>query len=388
MTPKKIALFGCGTFAQQHYRELKKRSGIEVSFLIDPSEQKCEALITAQGSIGEHQPGMFSSIDEFLAANVTYDAGIIVTPSNTHHRIALPLLLAGKHVYVEKPLTVSTQETSELALAAAEHDSVFMVGASRNMFVSYRAAAHAVGQKKIGDIVAYLFYTQFSWEKNTADNWRQDPNNSGAGILADHSPHFNHYLFDSLGFVPAFAQYIDGKQGRTGVDIAAGYHLINKKKGTTALVLMDGVYSGEQRTEKIKIYGKKGTITIEFRNGVEEAYLEQKGQRIVLDTTPAIEELHSFGIHDPKSRPALIHNFVSQLLGETDKNASPGYRGELPVRVTEAVKRSKEIGEHFSHKGTVTYHPLLEEDIMALDRKTIDPFVARGSRVELQLYDR
>jgi len=53
---------------------------------------------------------------------------VIATPAETHYRLAREALLAGKHVYVEKPLVLDEQEGEELIGLAEHHRKVLMVG--------------------------------------------------------------------------------------------------------------------------------------------------------------------------------------------------------------------------------------------------------------------
>lgn len=56
-------------------------------------------------------------------------AGVVVaTPAETHFDIAREALLAGKHVYVEKPLVLEEKEGMELIRIAREKDLTLMVG--------------------------------------------------------------------------------------------------------------------------------------------------------------------------------------------------------------------------------------------------------------------
>lgn len=56
------------------------------------------------------------------------DALVIATPAETHYTLAREALLAGRHVYVEKPLVLVEEEGEELIRLAEENDRVLMVG--------------------------------------------------------------------------------------------------------------------------------------------------------------------------------------------------------------------------------------------------------------------
>jgi UDP-2-acetamido-3-amino-2,3-dideoxy-glucuronate N-acetyltransferase len=56
------------------------------------------------------------------------DGLVIATPAETHYNIAREALEAGKHVYVEKPLTLRTEEGKDLIALAERKNRVLMVG--------------------------------------------------------------------------------------------------------------------------------------------------------------------------------------------------------------------------------------------------------------------
>ena len=56
------------------------------------------------------------------------EAASIVVPTSLHYEVARDFLLAGAHVLVEKPITVTIEEADELIRIAAENNRVLMVG--------------------------------------------------------------------------------------------------------------------------------------------------------------------------------------------------------------------------------------------------------------------
>jgi predicted dehydrogenase len=63
-----------------------------------------------------------------VLADPGVEAALIATPIATHHRLARAALLAGKHVFVEKPLGTSVRQCEDLIAVASERNLVLMVG--------------------------------------------------------------------------------------------------------------------------------------------------------------------------------------------------------------------------------------------------------------------
>jgi predicted dehydrogenase len=70
---------------------------------------------------------MTDDLDEVLA-DPAVDAVAIATSVPTHHPLGMRVLAAGKHLFVEKPLALSTAEARELVEAAEAADRRLMVG--------------------------------------------------------------------------------------------------------------------------------------------------------------------------------------------------------------------------------------------------------------------
>ncbi len=56
------------------------------------------------------------------------DGIVIATPAETHFLLAREALMSGKHVFVEKPMTLTEKDAEELIALAAKHKLILMVG--------------------------------------------------------------------------------------------------------------------------------------------------------------------------------------------------------------------------------------------------------------------
>ena len=82
-------------------------------------------LNKAQDMAKEFECKAFESIESLLDS---VDAINIVTPTTTHHEIALMGLKKKKHVFVEKPITKTESEAQDLIRFAKEQNCLIQVG--------------------------------------------------------------------------------------------------------------------------------------------------------------------------------------------------------------------------------------------------------------------
>jgi predicted dehydrogenase len=118
-TPK-IAVFGCGGWGKNIVRTIDKLGYLAA--VIDPSKQ-------GRATASEMVPDVpvFESATEVLA-NPEIDAVMIATPAETHFGVAKDAILAGKDVYVEKPMTIDLGEAQALVDLADAEGRILMVG--------------------------------------------------------------------------------------------------------------------------------------------------------------------------------------------------------------------------------------------------------------------
>jgi predicted dehydrogenase len=89
----------------------------------------CDAVPETREEFARRYPQarVTDSFEELLADDAL-DAVVIATPVPTHHDLAKRALLAGKHVFVEKPPAMRAHEMEELVALAQERSLVLMPG--------------------------------------------------------------------------------------------------------------------------------------------------------------------------------------------------------------------------------------------------------------------
>ncbi|HZW39604.1 MAG TPA: Gfo/Idh/MocA family oxidoreductase [Ignavibacteriaceae bacterium] len=91
--------------------------------------------------------------DYLLDSNV--DAIAIATPVNTHYPIAKKALLAGKHIWVEKPFTSSSEDAEELIKLAKEKNLRIFVDHTFIYTGAVRKIKELVTQGELGEIIYF-----------------------------------------------------------------------------------------------------------------------------------------------------------------------------------------------------------------------------------------
>src|SRR5881275_3675916 len=119
MKKLRVGVVGVGHIGSNHariYAELPHAEFVAV-FDIDPARA---AEIAAK-----YKAKATASLNEFAEM---VDAASVATPTSAHFSVARDLLMRGKHLLIEKPITEITADARELAHLAAEKQLVLQVG--------------------------------------------------------------------------------------------------------------------------------------------------------------------------------------------------------------------------------------------------------------------
>jgi scyllo-inositol 2-dehydrogenase (NADP+) len=108
-----------------------------------------ERLATAQ----EELPGIatYGKLEDMLGEE-ELDLAVIITPHNTHARLAVQCMDAGKHVIVEKPMCITAKEARRMLDAAKDNDVMLSVFHNRRWDADYLTIRETVRQGLIGEI--------------------------------------------------------------------------------------------------------------------------------------------------------------------------------------------------------------------------------------------
>ncbi len=150
--PVNVAVVGLGYWGPNLVRNLWETEGVQVAAVCDPNRR-------ALAPIARRYPSI-RAIERYedLLADEGVDAVAIATPVHTHFAMARAALLAGKHVFVEKPMAARSEECLELIGLADERSLVLMPGHTFLYSPPVRRIKQLLDDGELGE----LFFATFS----------------------------------------------------------------------------------------------------------------------------------------------------------------------------------------------------------------------------------
>jgi predicted dehydrogenase len=160
--PLRIGVVGLGYWGPNLARNFAGLPGCELAWCCDPSEQSRERV--AGRFPGAHLTG---EIDELLA-DPMLDAVVLATPVPSHAGLAVRVLEADKHCFVEKPLAQSISDAERAVSAAAASGRVLMVGHLLEYHPGVQKLKELTDSGELGDIF-YIYGNRLNLGKLRAD---------------------------------------------------------------------------------------------------------------------------------------------------------------------------------------------------------------------------
>jgi predicted dehydrogenase len=141
-----VAVIGLGYWGPNLLRVLADNPDVEIRWICDLDTERLAKYRR------RHPSARVTTRVERVLQDDDVQAVIIATPVHTHYTLAREALLAGKHVFVEKPLAQSSQLADDLAELAADRERTLMCGHTFVYSPPVRAIKRLIEAGTLGDI--------------------------------------------------------------------------------------------------------------------------------------------------------------------------------------------------------------------------------------------
>jgi len=254
--PIKTAIIGFGSVAEKmHVPLIQVCPDLRLVASVERHTNRCE----------ESYPGVttYRSLDELLDADAA-DLIVITTPNEFHYPMAKQCLEAGKHVVVDKPVTIYSHEAEELHRLAEKKGLICSVFHNRRFDGDFMTLQKLISSGDLGELV-YLESHFDRFRPDVSENWREK-DVPGNGITFDLGSH----LIDQVVLLFGMPNWIqaDIRKQRSGA-VADDYFDIILDYGSLKARVTAGVLVNVS-TPKFLLLGKKGSYQ-KFGLDVQEA---------------------------------------------------------------------------------------------------------------------
>jgi len=174
-----VALIGYGYVGENFHAPLiASTPGLEVAVVSSSKPDKVHERFPA---------AVVATPPETAIADSTVDLVVIASPNESHTPLAAAALTAGKHVVVDKPFTLTTEEARGLARLAQERGLLLSVFHDRRWDADFLTLKHLIATEQIGAINYFESHID-RYRPVVRDRWRERAG-PGSGLWYDLGPH-------------------------------------------------------------------------------------------------------------------------------------------------------------------------------------------------------
>jgi predicted dehydrogenase/threonine dehydrogenase-like Zn-dependent dehydrogenase len=247
-----LGVIGAGTFFRAvHLPNLTRHGGFFVKTIATRS-----GLASREFALRGNIPRAATGADEVLG-DPEVEAVLIATRHDQHASLALAAIAAGKHVFVEKPLALTSADAMAVRDAAAAAGVLVAVGFNRRFSPLAIKAREAAQLVRGGRTVVY----RVNAGPLPPDHWLLDPQ-QGGGRIRGEGVHF----FDWVRWVIG-SEVSRVTASRPGAGQALDLHSLTAtfefRDGSVAVVIYSGEGAGASGKERIEIYGGNQTVLLQ-----------------------------------------------------------------------------------------------------------------------------
>jgi predicted dehydrogenase len=161
--PLRLGVAGLGYWGPNLARNFAAIPGCELAWL-------CDADPVVRERLSRAHPAATATADlDDLLADDALDAIVLATPVPTHADLAVRVLDAGKHCFVEKPLATTVADAERAVDAAAAAGRILMVGHLLEYHPGVRALKELTTSGELGEDIFYIYGNRLNLGKLRAD---------------------------------------------------------------------------------------------------------------------------------------------------------------------------------------------------------------------------
>ncbi|SFF55825.1 Predicted dehydrogenase [Thermoflexibacter ruber] len=198
------------------------------------------------------------SFDEILK-DESIDLVVVNTPNQFHFEQGKAVLMAGKHLILEKPVTNFSWEAQDLIELANAKNLIFSVFHNRRYDGDFKTIKSIVQNKLLGDLVVYEAHYDRFRNYIAANTWKEEEG-VGSGIVYNLGSHLIDQALHLFGMPQSITAKI-GKQRRgSQVDDFYEIYLDYQARANGLQVLLKSSYLVREATPKYLLHGSFGSF--------------------------------------------------------------------------------------------------------------------------------
>jgi predicted dehydrogenase len=340
----KFVIVGSGHIGKRHAEMVRRNPEAELIAMVD---------VQAADACGAEQFNVpfFNSMEALLASDLVFDVVNICTPNGLHAEQAIKALEAKKHVVVEKPMGLTTDQCEKVIFKSLQQSkNVFCVMQNR-----YSPPSEWIKDVVERNVLGEIFMVQLNcyWNRDDryykADGWKGKQDLDGGTLFTQFS-HFIDIMYWLFGDIDRIqGKFADFTHKDTTDFEDSGFVSFDFVNGGMGCINYSTAVADQNLESSMTIIGKNGSIKIggQYMNEVEVCNIQGYEMPVLAPTNPG----NDYGAYkgSAANHHYVIANVIDTLKGRTSAttNALEG------LKVVDIIERIYKVrNEQFNLQAT------------------------------------
>jgi len=300
-----VGVIGTGFWGENQVRVFRQSRIADLVAICDADKKRAKEIGTKYGV------PWFSDLTKFLRVP-NMEAVTVCTPTQTHLKVGLLVIEAGKNLLVEKPMTGEEQSADRLVNSARKAGVKLLVGFIERFNPGVKAVKKMLTQGVVGDVIIATGRRVARWPIRIGD----------VGVIKDTAIHD----IDAMRYL--LEEEVSAVFAQTGSLRTHSYEdyaeiMLRFDEGTTGF--LDANWLTPRKVRTLIITGSEATISLDY---ITQEITLENSQRLVKPFTPWAEPLK-----------VELENFLTTIIRDTNE-APSGEDALRAIRVCDAALRS------------------------------------------------
>lgn len=304
---KNIAVVGCGHWGKNLVRNFAELGSL--SALCDPDQEAAEKLSR------RYEVNNLSFLE--ILSDSAIEGVVLAVPAPLHASMAINVMNAGKHAYVEKPLAMTNLEAEKMIASAEENGVRLMVGHLLQYHPIFMALRTLVESGEIG-VLQYIYSNRLSFGKVRSEE----------DVIWSFSPHDISMILSLTGQAPEIVRVESSSILQPDIADIATVHM-EFKSGLKAHVAVSWLHPFKE--QKLVVIGDRAMAVFDDTKPWAEKLALYSHVVESLGGSPSLEKAEVKYLEVSQSEP--LRNECQHFMDVVSGNVIPLTNGEEGLRV-------------------------------------------------------
>lgn len=328
-----IGIIGCGFIAEKHMKTIARCTDLSLLAVSDVEISKMEQAKKFYEQLVEQEVHIKAHPNyKNLLTDTSIDIVVVSVFSGLHAKIAKEAMMAGKHVIIEKPMTLSLKDAEEIIQFANVYEKKVLVCHQLRYLPFMQKIQKVITDGLLGELYYISVNLHLNRSKDYFDSstWKGTWDKDG-GMLVNQGIHFVDLMIWLLGDVQKVYGEIETKVMNKEIeDLASG--ILTFKNGAKGIIDANTISKPKNISYNFSIFGSKGTICLGGEDFKKILHCHVEGY-------PTLEDELTKLMNDSDEHHKMYKNYLKAIKEGTAQEITPS-EGKKALEVIFAIYQS------------------------------------------------